>query len=547
MQTILNGSIRDRLKLSYILIVGAIGFACLLNALANPVTLANAPSITTLFLLLIAGVLVQFNAVSQQSYVVELSSIVSIATGSLFGVNAAILVIALSTLTLAIKSRWDTDRSLRNILEQFAFNLGMFAIAVGGAVAVFLTLSSHRPTFVWYWFSWMVTGLMFELLNTILLRLMFSIQGNQAALRDHLSSWAIFLNIIISSLGAGLFATAISTSGAIGVALYLFPLFLIMLTYQVHFREAERQRIELEQTVSDRTAELRVANGELTDVLAQKNRFLAVLSHDMKTPLTAIRLYAQMLQEAKTLPDPRRAKIAKTILNSEHTLTDLVLNILDVEKLKSGAEIEIIKTPIDFVDTIQAALSTIQPQADQKQIAISCNLPAQPIMLNGDATRLGRVVLNLLSNAVKYSPDSGQIELSLALGKQHCTLEVADRGYGIPADSLDKIFTPYHRVQGNNQYAGGTGLGLAVVKYMVEAHDGLIDVESEVGVGSRFMVTLPRLAISAETETLAISVDAHDATPAQPDTPPSSPHPQPNESPGPAQTHTDEQANANQS
>ncbi|HFC11715.1 MAG TPA: ATP-binding protein [Anaerolineae bacterium] len=183
----------------------------------------------------------------------------------------------------------------------------------------------------------------------------------------------------------------------------------------------------------------------------------------------------------------------------------------------------------------------VEPQSIHKQVKVVFNRPNRPLILNGDNEKLRRSLLNLFSNAVKYTPTAGSVTITLTQQKQTCLLTIADTGYGIPAKDIDLIFSPYHRVEENKQYASGTGLGLSIVKYLIEEHGGTIKVESEVGVGSIFTISLPLLDETTQIENYTIDVAsvASSATTDQPDTPASSPHPPQAESPAPKQTRID--------
>lgn len=534
---------RRSLQSGYIAFIGIFGLIILsqtvLGFFTRPLFVDYSPNL--FLLLIIIAILIQLGTRQQPKNFQELGSIISLTAGALFGVEAAVIIIVIAMAIGEVGRKQKYSKSLYIFAQHLTFNLGMFTIAIFFAIRVFDFLMSLGDNFFWYWFVWLATGILFERFNRGMLTVMLWIQDEPLSQESVVARrWTAILNILSSSFGAGLFATAISMTGMIGAVIFSFPIFMMLITFRVHFQKSDEQQRILENIVTERTADLQVANDELKTVITQKDRFLAILSHDMKTPLTAIRLYGQILQKDK-ISAARRNKFAQTILDSENRLTNLVLDILDVEKLQKGSVIDLSKQKMDFVETVKVALSIVQPQAKHKQVGMVFNRPNYPISLNGDNEKLLRTVLNLCSNAIKYTPSDGSVTVSLVQQREQCQLTIADTGYGIPGKDIDLIFSPYHRVEENNQYASGSGLGLSIVKFMIEEHGGSISVKSEVGVGSTFTVMLP--LFRGETipiEELTIHVDnvASTATTDLQDSPTSLPHRLPNESQAPEQTHT---------
>jgi len=242
--------------------------------------------------------------------------------------------------------------------------------------------------------------------------------------------------------------------------------------------------------VVERTQDLAEANVELEQLSKDKDAFLAVLTHDMRTPLTSIKGYSSILRD-RDLGRDQQVKIAKIILRSEETLLEIVNNILDIEKLQSGAPILLERSNFDLALLVSAAAESIAALASEKNIALHHQDVPQPILITADEKQMQRILLNLFSNAIKYTPEGGTVSIDTRMKGHDAIVEVKDTGYGIPEDELPFIFDRFRRVKGHQQKAVGTGLGLAIVKSLVEAHGGDISVTSEVDVGSTFTMRIP--------------------------------------------------------
>lgn len=542
MRVVSNAFSREKAQTLYIALIGLCGLALFAYLVVFPQQWHDSPSLLVLGLLCIASVLSQFSSVKAGDITIEIDSIVYLATAILFGYTAAVIQILLartvSSLNFTLRHGAPTSQTLR----RFSFNFGMIAFSTVAALTAFNAVASYQETFWVYWLAWLLAGLVYESLNLGIVIILLLIQGD-FDFRSKELRWTLIVGVAINGIMAGMFATAISMSGAIGVMIYVLPVFLISLAYRFQFREAAKHRASLEATVALRTGELEEANVELQELLSQKNRFLAVLSHDMKTPLTAIRLYGQMLGRYDAMPLQKRQKVTKTILDSERTLSELVLNVLDIEQMQADSGVELNVATMDMVAALDEALGIVAPQAQKKSISLHKHFQQEQVFLQGDEVKLRRVVQNLLSNAVKYTPDGGRVDVDLQVQESCCKLAVRDTGCGIPEGQLQQIFAPYHRVEANKTMATGTGLGLSIVQLMVNAHEGQIEVESEVGIGSMFAITLPMKSRISGLEEMTLSVDRDDdsygAKVSLQDNQAFSQHLPPSESQGRDQKHTD--------
>jgi signal transduction histidine kinase len=248
---------------------------------------------------------------------------------------------------------------------------------------------------------------------------------------------------------------------------------------------------ELEIKVQQRTQELAEANSVLMRLNKAKSDFVSAVSHELRTPLAAIKGYASLLGNGQfgPLAPPQKERIVKIEKHAD-LLTDLINNLLDIARIESG-RVTMERSPIAVDEFLTAVHDMVGPQMEAKRIRYSVDRDGVKELL-GDPSHLQRVFVNLLSNAVKYTPEGGAIRIGLRREGKAVLATVSDTGCGISSDDRGKLFQEFYRANDPvNQQVRGTGLGLALVKRIVEAHHGRIWVESEKGKGSTFSVSLP--------------------------------------------------------
>jgi PAS domain S-box-containing protein len=233
-----------------------------------------------------------------------------------------------------------------------------------------------------------------------------------------------------------------------------------------------------------------------------KDEFLAVLSHELRSPLNPILGWSRLLQSSK-LDEAKTKQALATIERNAKLQSELIEDLLDVSRILQG-KLSLNIAPVKLTTTIKSALETVRLAAEAKSIQIETNL-AEIEPIAGDATRLQQVVWNLLSNAVKFTPVRGQIEVQLKQINHHAQITVRDTGKGIAADFLPYVFDYFRQSDSaTTRQFGGLGLGLAIVQHLVELHGGTVGVESlGEGQGATFVVQLPLMlktskAIQAE-------------------------------------------------
>jgi two-component system, OmpR family, phosphate regulon sensor histidine kinase PhoR len=219
-----------------------------------------------------------------------------------------------------------------------------------------------------------------------------------------------------------------------------------------------------------------------------KSDFIHTISHDLRSPLTAIIGYVELLDRVGPLNEQQKDFI-KHVQNSAHNITELINDLLDLGRIEAGFDTR--KDDVALGTILRYTLDNLSRQIEDKQLDLQVNIaPDLPIM-QGNPLRLRQIIDNLLVNAIKYTPMKGQIKVSLLCQSNQIIFEVADTGIGIPAADQEHIFEKFYRADNAPENVPGTGLGLAIVKSIVENHAGKISVESVFGQGSKFVVHLP--------------------------------------------------------
>jgi signal transduction histidine kinase len=221
--------------------------------------------------------------------------------------------------------------------------------------------------------------------------------------------------------------------------------------------------------------------------------FLADVSHELRTPIAATRTFIELLQGPAGLDAEARAEFLDSSAVQLDRLDWLAQNLLELSKLDSGLVLLELR-PDDVRGTIESAVEQQLGTAERKGIRLESALPDRPLRIRHDSPRIGQVVSNLVGNALKFTPRGGEVHVSAQRhGDGGARIEVTDTGVGIHPDELPHIFERFYRGSEANEARGtGSGLGLAIVKSIVDMHHGTIEVESRVGRGSRFVVTLPK-------------------------------------------------------
>jgi signal transduction histidine kinase len=259
----------------------------------------------------------------------------------------------------------------------------------------------------------------------------------------------------------------------------------------------DRQRFVKLKDLAD---QLERTNQELKRIDEIKSEFVSVASHELRTPLAAIKNAIQLILKGKTGEiNEAQEKFLSMADRNINRLTNILNNLLNLSKIESG-KIQMKLENFELKKLIELTVSSLKPQADEKSVQIILEVPEPLPQVYGDQEKIEQILTNLIGNAIKFTPEGGQILLtakpfSKDQNNEHgdkVAVSVKDSGIGIPQEHLEAIFEKFHQVEGSlNRSMSGTGLGLAITRGLLEAHQGKIWVESEVGKGSIFTFTLP--------------------------------------------------------
>jgi len=229
---------------------------------------------------------------------------------------------------------------------------------------------------------------------------------------------------------------------------------------------------------------------ELRRLERVRQDFVANVSHEFKTPLTAIQGFAETLLSGALEDARNNRRFLEIIRDHAARLASLTDDLLKLARIEAG-KLEVEFVPVNILELVEQCAETALLKASRKQIAFETDVPSALPAIRGDTGLLREVLQNLLDNAIQYTPEAGRIRVSVAVNGREATITVSDTGVGIPLAEQERIFERFYRVDAaRSREAGGTGLGLSIAKHIVEAHGGRLWVESEVGHGSKFSFSI---------------------------------------------------------
>jgi PAS domain S-box-containing protein len=256
-------------------------------------------------------------------------------------------------------------------------------------------------------------------------------------------------------------------------------------------KQAEAERLELLVQVQQALEATEVALAGAEAATRERDLLISIAAHDLRSPLTVILGQAQLLQRraARTGLDERDQRTVALIADQAERLNQMIEALLDVSRIQEG-RLTIMPQPLDLVGALERVVGAVRSTVSVHELALST--PRSTLTINADPIRLEQVLHNLLGNAVKYSPNGGQIEVAVEAAADMARIYIRDQGIGIPTEALPHLFTRFYRApNATRQATSSMGVGLYVVRELVQAHGGSIRVESIEGVGSTFTVELP--------------------------------------------------------
>jgi len=234
---------------------------------------------------------------------------------------------------------------------------------------------------------------------------------------------------------------------------------------------------------------------EAHELNRMKDEFLATLSHELRTPLNAIVGWAHLLRDGR-LDEETTQRAVETIHRNARSQSQLIADILDVSRIVTG-KLRLDLRPVELAPIVEAAVDTMRPTAEAKGVGLEAQIEDTPAQVSGDVDRLQQVVWNLLSNAIKFTPLGGTVKVRLVRERGHSAILVEDNGVGMPAELIPRVFERFLQGDSTSTRAhGGLGLGLAIVRHIVELHGGTVEASSRgPGLGATFKVSLPVLTL----------------------------------------------------
>jgi signal transduction histidine kinase len=266
--------------------------------------------------------------------------------------------------------------------------------------------------------------------------------------------------------------------------------------YDVRRHLSTQQKAEKER--EEALASERAARGDAERASRVKDEFLATLSHELRTPLSAVLGWSRVLKSASQLPEDVMNGLS-TIERNARVQAQIIEDLLDMSSILSGM-VRLDVQPVDLIAVLEATVETVRPTADAKGVRLQVVLDPRAGPISGDPNRLQQIFWNLLSNAVKFTPREGRVMVKLARVNSHLEVEVADTGEGIDPAFLPHVFERFRQADASTaRRHGGLGLGLSIVRQLVELHGGSISARSAgPGKGSTFRVMVPVMPIHEE-------------------------------------------------
>jgi signal transduction histidine kinase len=259
-----------------------------------------------------------------------------------------------------------------------------------------------------------------------------------------------------------------------------------------HLQASENELKRINTSLDTRLAALAERNVALFEANKIKSQFLSNVSHELRTPLSSIIGFAELLREAASAEGGRQLRYSENIMSSGRMLLGLINDLLDLAKIEAG-KLDLHLSKVNMPEMIRNLIDFMRPLADKKSLQLTADLPEDFPDITSDSGRIQQILYNLLSNAVKFTSEGGLIELKLGRhDADHIFVKVRDTGVGIPPDQLSRVFEKFQQLDGSmtREYSG-TGLGLAISKDLVQLLGGTIEVSSEMGSGSEFVIILP--------------------------------------------------------
>jgi PAS domain S-box-containing protein len=255
--------------------------------------------------------------------------------------------------------------------------------------------------------------------------------------------------------------------------------------------DLEVRLIEAQRLISIEKERSNRRNTILDELARLKSEFISNVSHELRTPLASIIGYSEAILSDPNMPKEVQTEFTEIILRESKKLASLINNVLDVTKIEGGG-IQLDRNKFNIIDILNDVIEKFKPLINAHGLSLSSDIPVDEVILNGDEDKLKQVFEGLLNNAIKFTDSGGRIFVSVRSLYKEIEIIISDTGIGIPENDIPNIFQKFYRVSRPGKEIPGTGLGLVFVKQIVDLHKGLITVNSEVNMGTSFVIKLPK-------------------------------------------------------
>ncbi len=225
------------------------------------------------------------------------------------------------------------------------------------------------------------------------------------------------------------------------------------------------------------------------EVDRMKTEFISTAAHELRTPLTSIQGFSEILLKRGDIKGEEKEKFLSNINKQSVNLANIINDLLDISRIEYGHGFSLNRAPSDMADIIREVVPCFQDQSPKQSFEMV--LPEEPMAVMVDRDKMRQVLDNILSNAVKYSTEGGLIRVTGELLDGHYQVSIEDEGIGMSPEQVEKVFEKFYRVDASNTAISGTGLGMSIVKHLVETHKGKVWVDSELGRGTTVRFTIP--------------------------------------------------------
>jgi signal transduction histidine kinase len=307
----------------------------------------------------------------------------------------------------------------------------------------------------------------------------------------------VMVGAAVAALGASIVAAILLAQWLTGPVRRLTQASRALAAGRLDVRVPERQfgspeLAELAHSFNEMAEELQVSIDIISADRDRSRAFVADVSHELRTPIAALRTFNELLQEGAADDPAAREEFLEQSRRQIERLDWLAMNLLDQSKLDSGL-VSLDLRPDDLRAVLESAVQQAQPVADRKGVVLVAHVPPQPVRQPHDPQRIGQVLTNLIGNAIKFTSPGGRVDVEVTGTAEGARLSVTDTGVGIPADELPHVFERFWRGARRPELrASGSGLGLSIVRSIVDMHEGTINITSSPDVGTRVTVDLPR-------------------------------------------------------